>query len=384
MHSALNTIHAPHAYQDRAFGELQPLLHDIASRLAVESQAAACATRFDDSKHLDKLANKLANCVVHPLVYGVDDPEQPVLVEARCKSRLCPRCSRFRSRKLIQDLRYYVTLIDSPRFLTLTLASVETPLREQLLRLRKCFAKLRRSKTWKAHVVGGLYTVEVTFNRNTRRWHPHIHAITDGKYFAHSHVAEAWHKATGDSHIVDIRACHGRGDAINYLASYISKSSDAENFPPAAIAEWALNVAGLRFFARFGTLHKAKLPSEELRESIAGVNLICSAEQLALAAVEGDTEADQILRILRSRSQRRVSDGEPGSPRDASPTDRPLALRLRAWSRGREELLRDQHQRAERPWEFVDSYHRTVRIGQVRAPPDRGSLLPFRDTGYKL
>ena len=384
VHPAIWITRHPHPYQDRVFADLQPdlsrLVHDLVTVAADHRRRNV----HDLASKIDKLAIRLASCVTLPIVYGQDDPDRPFLVEARCKSRLCPRCSRFRANKLLADLRYYVTLIDSPRFLTLTLKSSDDPLRAQLLHLRKSFAKLRRSKIWRAHVKGGLYTVEVTYNRKSGQWHPHLHAIIDGKYFRQSAIVEAWKIASGGSFIVDIRACHSRDDAVNYLATYIGKSSDARNFPQRQVAEWALNVHGLRFVARFGTLHKAVLPAAELRESISGINIICAADHLAAAAIEGDGEAEEILRVFAGRPLRRVPDGEPEAPVVDEAGDGTLTQRVRAWWRLREELLREQHQRAERPWEFVDSYHRAIRIRKKRAPPHRPEVLPFRDGRHKV
>lgn len=384
VHPATFINRMPHPYQDRVFGASQPDLQ----RLVFDLVAAAADYRrrnlHDTASRIDKLAIKLASCVTLPIVYGHDDPDRPCLVEARCKSRLCPRCSRFRANVLLQQLRHYVTLIDSPRFLTLTLKSSDDPLRQQLLHLRKSFAKLRRSSIWRDHVKGGIYTVEVTYNRKTKQWHPHIHAIIDGRFFAQPAIVTAWKIASGGSFIVDIRACHSRGDAVNYLATYISKSSDPANFPAIAIAEWAINVHGLRFVARFGTLHKAVLPKPEPREPLSGIHIICAANHLADAALHGDGEADDILRIFAGHPQRHLPDAESDAPADDSAEHGTFALRVRTWWSGREELLREQHQRKSRPWEFVDSYHRAVRIRKKRPPPHHPPVLPFRHKRHKL
>lgn len=377
MLAAFSILNARHAYQDRVFGELHPTLVWIVSALVNDAHLNRWHGDDPESDRLDKLASKLAKCCASPIVYGVDDPETPILVEARCKSRLCPRCSRIRAAKLINDLRFYAGLIDSPRFLTLTLQSSDHNLRDQLLHMRKSFAKLRKSKLWKAHVTGGIYTIEVTYNRRRRQWHPHIHAIIDGTFMPQADIVTAWQKASNGSIIVDIRACHSRGDAVNYLASYIAKSSDAEKLPQGQVPEWAVNVHGLRFVARFGTLHKAVLPSAELRESISGTSLICSAEHLAAASDDGDREAGLMLSALRANPPRHLPDGEPRSPEVLASDDGSLAIRLRTWDRLRSEFHREQHKAAQDP-EFkrrFDDWAEWLRKKRARARGD--PVLPY-------
>ncbi|MCL7965753.1 MAG: protein rep [marine benthic group bacterium] len=378
MHFAMSNLAHPHHYRDRVFGDLQSTLDYVVGALVMEHHAAVIAGADELAEPCGKLAERLSRCVLHPLVYGLDEPERPLLVEARCKSRLCPRCSRIRANELLQQLRFYAEKIDAPRFLTLTLKSSDDPLREQLLRLRRCFAKLRRTKLWKNRVTGGLYTVEVTFNRKSQQWHPHIHAIIDGQYVPQDELKAAWIKASGDSEIVDIRACHSRYDAVGYLADYIAKSSDPQLFPAHAMAEWALNVHGLRLVARFGHLHKAVLPSKELRESINARSLICSAELLASAADEGDPEAEQLLQLLRANSPRYLPDGQPCKPEAVETCDGSYLDRLRAWWRDREELLRERYAPPPTPEEQRRIDNRAERKRKERLRRCRDPVLPFR------
>jgi hypothetical protein len=48
--------------------------------------------------------------------------------------------------------------------------------------LRRAFGKLRNRKLWKAHVKGGVASIEVTNIGNG--WHPHLHAVLDCEWLA--------------------------------------------------------------------------------------------------------------------------------------------------------------------------------------------------------
>src|SRR5690606_7248566 len=106
-------------------------------------------------------------------------------------------------------------------------ASTDNPLAGELERLKACFRELRRGKPWKQHVQGGVAVVECTFNAKTQKWHPHLHIVFDGKYWAQPAIATEWERVTGDSKIVDVRFVRSKDQAAGYIAKYVSKSPNA-------------------------------------------------------------------------------------------------------------------------------------------------------------
>lgn len=205
----------------------------------------------ESQRHARRLAECLSASVVKANATGTDHR----VVESRCKHRLCPRCSLFRVRQLAAHVRNVIADTPHPRFITLTLAHTSLPLAAQLKRLRRCFSKLRRSPVWKAHVKGGIYCIEVTFNSATNTWHPHIHAILSGTFFPKAALREAWHVATGDSYIVDISAPRSKHALANYIAKYVSKGNNVEDIPDERIPELARALHGSRCTQCFGSFH---------------------------------------------------------------------------------------------------------------------------------
>jgi hypothetical protein len=180
------------------------------------------------------------------------------LVERRCRSRICPLCSRQRAGEVGDHLLAIVSQMDSPRMLTLTLRSTDRPIGDELDRLVKAFRAMRQDPMWKRCVVGGVWAIEVTWSESRQQWHPHIHAVLDGSYMAQATLSSLWHKATGDSQICDIRLIHSRKSAARYIAKYCSKGADLRKFPADRIAEYAEAIASRRLYQTFGQAHKIR------------------------------------------------------------------------------------------------------------------------------
>lgn len=295
-----------------------------------------------------RLAKRIADCCQHPQVC-INDEGRAVLSEMRCRSRICPICLRRRVKSITARTTAAVKRMDSPRFLTLTVAHSDQPLRDQLIRLRRCFANLRRSEAWKKHVRGGTYTVEVTFNRKAHQWHPHLHCIVDGTYFPHQVLSAAWLQATGDSKIVDIRKVPSASAIAKYIAGYVAKSSDLAKIPDDRVIEWVCETRGLRFLQQFGTLHGVDLAADdEPQPQPAKLTPIGPVNWLVRASEQGDGEATMLLGwIMSTRHGQAPSDRLSGS-RDTVPGFDAIARSVRAWFSREEEYRRDQLARTDR------------------------------------
>lgn len=319
----------PSPYQVRVFG---PNLAEWERIIGAcyEAHTSRCLT----------IAEKLSDCCQNPMIYGSEDGKNVRMAERRCRSRCCPRCAKFRANELTSKLIAICRRMDSRRMITLTLVSVDEPLRDQLLELRRCFGRLRRSRVWKDRVTGGVYTVEVTMNKETGLWHPHLHAIVDGSYFPCMELKAAWEKASKGSIIAHIRAVPSATAAARYVSSYVAKTSDAVKFSDEEVAEWAEQVHGLRLASTFGSLHGVKLEESDdvrvkCREEIQHVNVLVEA------ARDGDTIADSIIRKLQADAR--------GKPEEENEV---LSSRVRTWKASRELIrmkTRESHIEPERP-----------------------------------
>lgn len=274
------------SYRKYAFGSM-----------IVESEKRIEALRHTKCHPAFKIATKLHTCCKDPLIINLNSGEKYFLAEQRCKSRICPRCAKIRATELSHRVCELVRTMEAPRFVTLTMRSTNENLRDQLRRLRKNFASLRRSELWGYYVQGGIYTVEITFNPATSQWHPHIHMIIDGSYIPHGELLKRWEFVVGDSAGVDIRKVIGVRKIANYLAAYVAKSCDLSHLTPDRLAEWAIETHGLRLAQTFGSLHGIKVVAQEPDE-VSYRPLGLDVNWIVTLASSGSENCRQILNHL--------------------------------------------------------------------------------------
>jgi len=151
-----------------------------------------------------------------------DDHRAIKIVPDYCHDRFCEACGYLRQATIRQNLRD--KLSSHPhRFLTLTLRSEDEPLKDLLDKLLRCFKRLRATAFWREKVNGGAAFIEVTANAETGRWHPHLHAVIDGKWLDQSVLRKLWHTITGDSYVLDIRLIRSIETVAEYITKYATK-----------------------------------------------------------------------------------------------------------------------------------------------------------------
>lgn len=282
-HSTENWIAA---YQRIAFGQHLAELHNRIEALDASTEPGAA-----------KIAAKLFCCCRQPVIVSYTDPERYRIVESRCKSRVCPRCSRIRAKALSHRISDLIHQMNDPRFLTLTIRSNDKPLSEQVKHLRRRFAAMRRTEAWKKHVHQGVYTIEITYNERRKQWHPHVHAIVDGEFWIQADLLALWEKLVNDQAGVDIRAVHGVRKLANYLACYVAKSCDLSKLAPEQLVEWAIETHGLRLAQTFGGLQACK-PQTEAAEPLPIELVELDPRDIAVRAEAGSELALDLLAAL--------------------------------------------------------------------------------------
>lgn len=206
--------------------------------------------------------NRFEECGSQCVVEWSDTLQKHRIRGSFCHCRHCEPCMRAKANKLAANLRNRLEKRPNGRyrFITLTLKHSDTPLQEQIAKLYGAFKKLRTLKLWKKSQHGGAFMLEVKWQADTRRWHPHLHIISEGNFLEQKELSAAWLQCTGDSQIVDIRCLHNEKDAAHYLCKYVTKgtSSDVWNDYNAA-QEWLTATKGLRGCATFGVWRGFKL-----------------------------------------------------------------------------------------------------------------------------
>lgn len=183
------------------------------------------------------------------LSFSRDDQGHMQLKQAYfCRVRLCPMCQWRRSLKMHGQVRQcleYLTKVRAEQghkpyqyiLLTLTVPNVVGPqLAATLDLLQTAWKRLQRRAEYIAAVKGNVRCVEITYNRMTDTFHPHIHALlavlpsyfTGRTYVTHERWLEIWRECTGIPQItqVDVRKTTGDAAAIAEVTKYATKSAE--------------------------------------------------------------------------------------------------------------------------------------------------------------
>jgi plasmid rolling circle replication initiator protein Rep len=185
---------------------------------------------------------------------GLDSETRNKLFHAYfCKDRFCLMCQWRRSLRtayVLSRIAEYITgnpkkgiqpvcpkLV--PLLLTLTVRNCSADAAElsQLLDvILKGWNRLLQVKCVKSAVRGWFRSLEITYNRETNTFHPHIHVLlwvpeksyfgTCADYIKHSEWLNLWRKSTRDSSITQVDIRRADNDYILELSKYITKNSD--------------------------------------------------------------------------------------------------------------------------------------------------------------
>lgn len=232
---------------------------------------------------------------------GFPDPFQAARLRCNCcRDRFCTPCAATRARVLARSL---IALLDghTARFITLTLRSTDQPLTDQIDHLYASYRSLRKTRLWTANVTAAAAMLEITRNKATGRWHPHLHVLAEGRFIPHADLRHAWTTASGGSFICDIRMVKDLAKAASYVAKYVSKPMVATYASSIdAIAEALSALRHRRMVLLTGAWHAVtdeEPPDDGLWEVVGYLSDIVSAADAA------DPTALELLTLLWSDGQ---------------------------------------------------------------------------------
>lgn len=165
-----------------------------------------------------------------------------------CRVRLCPMCQWRRSLKMNGQVRQCLEYLTKARaeqghkpyqYILLTLTVPNCPgeeLAHTLDTIQAAWKRLQRRAEYMAAIKGNVRCVEITYNRLTDTYHPHIHALlavnpsyfTGRTYVTHDRWLQIWRECTGISTItqVDVRKTTGDAAAVAEVTKYATKTVD--------------------------------------------------------------------------------------------------------------------------------------------------------------
>lgn len=185
------------------------------------------------------------------LHFRVSEVDRKLVYVNSCRVRLCPICQYRRSLKMYRELRIVFDLIKEryPRskflFLTLTVKNMGAEdLADSLKHMQVGMQRLFHGKDVKKITLGTVQSLEITYNRESKEYHPHYHVLihtTSNLYFGYNYIkqkefVEKWKKALRVDYtpVVDIRVFRPKdreaeGRELAELVKYSVKPSDYLN-----------------------------------------------------------------------------------------------------------------------------------------------------------
>lgn len=222
-----------------------------------------------------------------------------------CGMRICPHCGARARERTELVLSSMLSRFEKRqwRFVTLTLKHSSAALLEQLVFLRASFRRLRETVLWSRTQEYGKAIIEITYNKQSGSWHPHLHVLTSGKFVAQGKLSVAWSKASGGSPIVDIRTLKTQSGAIRYVAKYVGKSPALEDLDDAdlLVSEYYLALNHKKMVISFGD-HPEPLAAVEDDDDVVEPTdwqPLFSYDALIELARKGDVAALEVLEWLR-------------------------------------------------------------------------------------
>jgi len=130
-----------------------------------------------------RYADRVKSCACH-LFFRVGDGVQVFHETIFCQVRLCPMCQARRSLKVFNQVSKVMDACQAqhpdlqPIFLTLTVKNCSgDKLDETIRHIFDSWRKLIRHRRFNNQIKGWFRALEVTYNKKTNSYHPHIHAI---------------------------------------------------------------------------------------------------------------------------------------------------------------------------------------------------------------
>jgi len=199
-------------------------------------------TKLSDAQ---KKAHKLRMCGSQ-LVYGIyEDDSYELLAGYFCQLRLCPQCSWFRATRIFDNVHRIITQPDFSGkqfiFLTLTVKNCEGEfLESEIKRLLSAWNKLTKDnrQPFRRSFLGTFRALEVTYNKLTKTYHPHLHAMaavepgyfrkSNKNYIGQAKLRELWRDACGLDYLPQCRiqrVKNATGKQVAEVAKYTVKSA---------------------------------------------------------------------------------------------------------------------------------------------------------------
>lgn len=189
-----------------------------------------------------------------------------------CSVRMCPHCAHRRARIMAARVQKFIVGKTNLRYLVLAERN-SSNLKDGVDSLWAAWMRLRRSVHWKRKVRGSIAVLEVTYNRDSRTWHPHLNVLMDGDYFPFEQVNLLWQAATAGNGRTSHISAADEGtvrELIKYTLKVAERKKEETGVSslrlivdrPEAIDEFLSALYGARLIRTYGTFFGLNITDE--------------------------------------------------------------------------------------------------------------------------
>jgi len=176
----------------------------------------------------------------------IDNPDT-LHVPSKCYVRICPVCKLARQIRLVSKYSHYVNVMESPRFMTLTMRKPYDLSKINKKRMDTAFQELFRELRGNGYEITKYIKAMELKKVEGNKYMFHYHIIYDGSFIPQNVLSDKWKKHSKGSFIVDIRKVYNRNHALFYISKYIAKAVDYDISIPQYV-----RIRKMRFFNSYG------------------------------------------------------------------------------------------------------------------------------------
>lgn len=193
-----------------------------------------------------------------------------------CRVRLCPLCAYKRSLAVYHNTADIINYINANYsrskylFLTLTIKNVSgSELSNAIDNLTRAWQNMSKQKRLKNVVLGTVRSIEITYNKRSNTFHPHLHVLihtTNDLYAGRNYISQAefadrWRSAAGIDYqpVVDVRRLrHNNGREVAEIAKYAVKPLEWDKCAESVIITLDEVLHKRHLLSLSGTMREAK------------------------------------------------------------------------------------------------------------------------------
>jgi len=197
--------------------------------------------------------SRLSDCRQSAFFVRHEETGEVQVRSKHCGLRWCPMCAASRQAWIAGECERWFAKVTQPRLVTLTMKHTNALLADQVNALYDHFRKFRKRKFFADRTKGGVWFFHIKKSHKDHKWHPHLHCLVDSDFLEHKRISELWHKITGDSKIVHIKAVTNPTNSVKHAARYSAEPCDLGDHSEIDALEVYYALHGRRICGTWGT-----------------------------------------------------------------------------------------------------------------------------------